>query len=45
MIIVDAGGGTVDLSAYSARGDSAAHSFEEIAKAECMFRDVSAYGG
>ena len=35
IIIVDAGGGTVDLSAYCRT--TSPNSFEEIAPSECMF--------
>jgi hypothetical protein len=36
VVVVDAGGGTIDLSAYSMKLSPT--SFEEIAPAECEFR-------
>lgn len=39
VIIVDAGGGTVDLSAYSE--SSSAGQFQEIAAKECELRSVA----
>jgi hypothetical protein len=34
-IIVDAGGGTIDLSAYGVTPSTAGNSFEEIAPSQC----------
>ncbi|KAJ7137618.1 hypothetical protein C8R43DRAFT_1089388 [Mycena crocata] len=38
VIIVDAGGGTVDISAYRKLKTSRGESFEEIARAQCLFK-------
>ncbi|KAJ7578255.1 hypothetical protein C8J56DRAFT_359675 [Mycena floridula] len=38
IIIVDAGGGTVDLSAYARTSTSSGYLFEEIAKSECVVK-------
>ena len=35
MLIVDAGGGTIDISAYSRNLAGGPNSFEEIAAAQC----------
>ncbi|KAF8814878.1 hypothetical protein BYT27DRAFT_7081226 [Phlegmacium glaucopus] len=37
VVIVDAGGGTVDVSAYSRTSNTARQSFEEIAQPQCHF--------
>ena len=42
VVIIDAGGGTIDLSAYSMRLSPA--SFEEIAPAECKYVDMTVCG-
>lgn len=39
VVVIDAGGGTIDLSAYSMRLSPA--SFEEIAPAECEYADMT----
>ncbi|KAJ7141731.1 hypothetical protein C8R43DRAFT_1071627 [Mycena crocata] len=38
VIIVDAGGGTVDISAYRKLTSAKGNSFEEIARAQCLFK-------
>ncbi|TRM63778.1 hypothetical protein BD626DRAFT_260775 [Schizophyllum amplum] len=38
VIIVDAGGGTIDLSAYARTGTDANASYTEIAPARCLFK-------
>lgn len=37
VTIVDAGGGTLDISTYARRGMSDDSSYEEIAAAQCAF--------
>ncbi|KJA20609.1 hypothetical protein HYPSUDRAFT_1090755 [Hypholoma sublateritium FD-334 SS-4] len=38
FVIVDAGGGTIDISAYKQTTDTEARVFEEIAPAQCIFQ-------
>ena len=38
MVIVDAGGGTIDISSYSRNQKE---SFEEIAAPQCLFIDIT----
>ncbi|KAI4526241.1 hypothetical protein K525DRAFT_360096 [Schizophyllum commune Loenen D] len=38
VILVDAGGGTIDLSAYATNGSSSKATFSEIAASKCLFQ-------
>jgi hypothetical protein len=38
VMIVDAGGGTIDISSYSKNVGEAKHGFEEVASAQCNYR-------
>ncbi|KAI5824782.1 hypothetical protein K523DRAFT_284377 [Schizophyllum commune Tattone D] len=38
VILVDAGGGTIDLSAYATNGTSSKATFSEIAASKCLFQ-------
>ena len=40
MLIVDAGGGTIDISAYCRNFAGGANSFEEIAAAQCKLKNL-----
>lgn len=42
MIIVDAGGGTLDFSAYALDSKSGGKNFEEIVEPQCKYKEFQA---